>query len=355
MAQYCNGTTVTCNGLSQWGTVPLAKQGLVPYNILTYYYGNNIELVRNAPIAPNIPSYPGILRLGSRGGAVRAIQLRLNRIAQNYPAIPRLASVDGIFGPRTESAVRAFQKVFRLAQDGIVGKQTWYRLIYIYTSVKRLASLDSEGEKVFGKSAQFVTNLSFGDTSDLVLVLQYFLLVVSEFNQSIPTLELTGTFDSATQQAVEAFQRSLGLTVDGIVGKGTWEALYDSYRGIIDTIPIEYRSEITATPPNETLTFGMRNSSVRQLQIYLQGLANAYPNFPVVNINGQYGNLTRTAVAFFQRRFGLEPTGNADPETWRRLVQVYRDILYNPPARRGQFPGTTLREGSTDFPTEGGT
>ena len=88
--QFCNGTTVTCEGLSQWGTVDLAKQGMTPYEILQYYYGDNIEIVRDAQVMTNTPSYPGIeLRLGSFGNDVRTIQVQLNRIARNYPAIQK--------------------------------------------------------------------------------------------------------------------------------------------------------------------------------------------------------------------------------------------------------------------------
>ena len=77
-AAFCNGTTVTCEGLSQWGTVDLAKQGFTPYEILTYYYGDNLEIVKDAPIAPNVPSYPDRpLREGDSSDDVRAIQIRL--------------------------------------------------------------------------------------------------------------------------------------------------------------------------------------------------------------------------------------------------------------------------------------
>ena len=48
-AQYCDGIKVTCEGLSQWGTVDLAEQGKSPYEILQTYYGDNINIVRNAP------------------------------------------------------------------------------------------------------------------------------------------------------------------------------------------------------------------------------------------------------------------------------------------------------------------
>lgn len=88
-AQFCNGTTVTCRGLSQWGSVTLANQGMTPYEILTYYYGEELEIVRDAPVQSIMESYPGIpLRIGSSGNDVRNVQLRLNRIGRNYPLIP---------------------------------------------------------------------------------------------------------------------------------------------------------------------------------------------------------------------------------------------------------------------------
>ena len=56
---FCNGTTVTCGGLSQWGTVGLAQDGLTPYEILQYYYGDDIDIVRNAPVRSASPLIPG--------------------------------------------------------------------------------------------------------------------------------------------------------------------------------------------------------------------------------------------------------------------------------------------------------
>ena len=132
-AAYCDGVRVTCPGLSQWGTVDLARQGLTPYEILTYYYGNDIDIVTNAPvqgITGSVPTEP--LRLGNVGNNVRTIQVRLNRISDNYPAIPKIAVTDGIFSEDTEDAVRAFQEIFGLDVDGVVGKATWYSIQRIY-------------------------------------------------------------------------------------------------------------------------------------------------------------------------------------------------------------------------------
>lgn len=123
-AKFCNGTTVTCEGLSQWGSQRLAQQGQNSTQILRNYYGN-VEIVPNAPIRGITSSYPGSpLRRGSTGPNVVVIQTELNRIAQNYPAIPKIANVDGIYGSRTEASVRAFQEIFDLTPDGIVGPAT---------------------------------------------------------------------------------------------------------------------------------------------------------------------------------------------------------------------------------------
>lgn len=136
---YCNGTTATCSGLSQWGSKYLGDEGYTPIEILRYYYGNNI-FINSTDYISGIPSsWPGAnLSRGSRGSKVRQMQEQLNRIAQNYPMIPTI-SVDGVFGPRTEETVRVFQKVFGLPQTGVVDFPTWYKISQIYVGVSRIA------------------------------------------------------------------------------------------------------------------------------------------------------------------------------------------------------------------------
>ena len=152
-AKFCNGTTVTCEGLSQWGSQNLATQGYNSFDILRYYYGNNIELVQNAPIRGITNSYPGQpLRVGSSGPYVLVLQTELNRIAQNYPASPKVNPVDGIFGSRTDASVRRFQEIFNLTPDGIVGPATWYELVRLYVGVNSLAELRSQGQQFYGIS-----------------------------------------------------------------------------------------------------------------------------------------------------------------------------------------------------------
>ena len=231
-AKFCNGTTVTCEGLSQWGSQNLAQQGLNSVQILRRYYGNDIEIVTNAPVRGYVPSYPGTpLRRGSRGPDVVQMQVMLNRIGQNYPAIPRVTA-DGIFGQQTENAVRAFQRIFNLTEDGIVGRSSWYQMVRLYVGVTRLAELESEGQRFVGISWQAPASLQSGSSGQSVRQLQYMLNVVSQFVNSIPTVAEDGIFGEATQNAVRAFQRFAGLTVDGVVGPATWNALYERVVGI---------------------------------------------------------------------------------------------------------------------------
>ncbi len=233
-AKFCNGTTVTCEGLSQWGSQSLAEQGLSSFEILRRYYGNNIEIVNNAPIRGYAPSYPGTpLRRGSQGPNVVRIQVILNRVGQNYPAIPRISPVDGIFGEQTERAVEKFQEIFNLTPDGIVGKATWYQLIRTYVGVTELAELRSQGQTFYAVDWQAPNNLSSGSQGQKVQQLQYMLAVASRYIPSVPSVTVDGIFGQSTQNAVIAFQRWAGLTPDGIVGPATWNALYNQVSGAL--------------------------------------------------------------------------------------------------------------------------
>lgn len=136
---YCNGTTVTCNGLSQWGSKYLGDQGYSAIEIIRYYYGSNMYINTATSVSGVPSSWPGYnLTVGSSGDKVRQIQQQLNRIAQNYPAIPTIAA-DGIFGQRTAEAVRSFQRIFGLPVSGIVDYPTWYKISAVYVAVSRIS------------------------------------------------------------------------------------------------------------------------------------------------------------------------------------------------------------------------
>ena len=231
-AKFCNGTTVTCEGLSQWGSQNLARQGYSSTQILRSYYGN-VEIVNNAPIRGITSSYPGTpLRRGSSGPYVVVVQVMINRISQNYPAIPKLATVDGIFGSRTEASVRKFQEIFGLEPDGIVGKATWYEMVRLYTAVTRLSELRSLGQQFYSIQWQYPSPLVVGDQGDKIRHLQYMLSILSEYIPQIPPVAVDGIFGPATEDAVRSAQQWFGLPVTGQVDDPTWEEIYDQFSGI---------------------------------------------------------------------------------------------------------------------------
>lgn len=234
-AKFCNGTTVTCEGLSQWGSQNLARQGYSSSQILQSYYGD-VEIVNNAPVQGITSSYPGTpLRRGTSGPGVVTIQTELNRIAQNFPAIPKISSVDGIFGAQTEAAVRRFQEIANLSVDGIVGQATWYALVRYYVAVTRLAELRSQGQRFYANSWATSDPIEQGDRGVKVEHLQYMLSVLSEYIRNIPSVTVDGVFGTATRNAVLAAQRYFGLPQTGVVNFDTWEYIYDQFSGIEST------------------------------------------------------------------------------------------------------------------------
>lgn len=235
---FCNGTTATCAGLSQWGTVTLANQGMSPLQILRYYYPDDIEIAETNIISDIIVSYPGTaLKVGSTGLDVQTIQTYLNRIRRNYPAIPLITDEPGVFGSSTQAAVKKFQSIFNLTSDGIVGKATWNKISSIFVAVTKLADLESEGGALGIGTVPPSSILRWGSSGMDVITLQYILNFISQYYPTIPNLIQNGRYDDQTYQAVIAFQEMMGLTADGIVGPATWNALYEIYWGIKENTP----------------------------------------------------------------------------------------------------------------------
>ncbi len=241
-AKFCNGTTVTCEGLSQWGSQNLAQQGYSSTQILKSYYGD-VEIVTNAPIRGNTSSYPGTpLRVGSTGPNVVILQASLNRISQSYPAIPKIPAADGIFGSKTEAAVKEFQKIFGLTPDGIVGPATWYETVRVYGGVYALSELRSKGQQFYSIDWAPPNSLQIGDTGEKVKMLQYMLSVLSSYISELPPVAIDSIYGPSTRAAVLAAQGWFRLPETGVVDTPTWDAIYDQYSGIENT---SLRSEET--------------------------------------------------------------------------------------------------------------
>lgn len=231
-AKFCNGTTVTCEGLSQWGSQALAQQGYNSTQILRSYYGD-VEIVANAPVQDYMSSYPGTpLRRGSVGPNVVVIQTELNRISQNYPAIPKVSAVDGIFGAATENSVTAFQEIFNLNPDGVVGPATWYALVRLYTAVTSLSELRSQGQRFYTIAWNKGRPLVPGDRGIQVEHLQYMLRVLAAYISQIPSVAVDGIYGSASRSAVLAAQGYFSLPQTGTVDLTTWNEIYDQFTGI---------------------------------------------------------------------------------------------------------------------------
>lgn len=345
-SEYCDGKSVTCPGLKQWGTVTLAKQGKTPLQILKYYYGSNIEIVRTNNIQAIPQSYPGSpLRQGDSGTAVFTLQRQLNRIAKDYPFFGKL-TVDGVFGPRMASTVKTFQRQFNLTADGVVGRQTWYKISYIYVSVKDLAELTSEGETSSGTLSDGSwggTALRTGSTGSAVEQVQFWLNTLAQYESALPSLAVDGRYGAATASAVRAFQRRYGLTVDGVVGRETWNAIYNEFRSI---------QSDNGTPnayPGTALREGASGQNVRLVQFWLKIAHTVYSRLNDLTVDGRFGAATTAAVKRFQTYFGLTSDGVVGRTTWNKLYEVYNDIankLLSSSLRPGEYPGI-LRRGSS--------
>lgn len=323
--QFCNGTTVTCPGLSQWGTVDLAKKGYTPYEILTYYYGDDINIVKNAPVETVARSYPGTpLRLGMAGNDVRTLQLQLNRINKNFPSVTSVGKADGVFGPETEKSVKAFQKTFNIAQDGVVGKVTWYKIKEIYNAVKQLSELSSEGIKLEDVTPPYpVGGVSKGDYGIAVQVVQYYISVIGYFNDAVPVIAVDGAYGNVTENAVKQFQQQYGLEVNGVVDAPTWSKMQEIYKGLIDSLPEGFYNGRARLYPGYFLKKGSESDDVRALQTYLSTISTIYPSIPTVKVTGYFGDQTEAAVRAFQKLFGIPVTGSVGPVTWGKLAIEY--------------------------------
>lgn len=338
---FCNGTTTTCAGLSQWGTVELANRGMTPYEILQHYYGDDIDIVMNAPVQSTMPSYPGIeLKVGSIGNDVKSLQIYLNRISGNYPAIPKIAATDGVFGSDTEEAVRKFQEIFGLEVTGTVRCATWYKITYIYTSVKHIAELDSEGVRFEEIAQQFTEDLKIGMQSIEVSMLQYYLAVIGAYYEAVTPVDITGYFGEMTENSVKSFQRVFGLPQTGEVDRETRNDLYRAYQGIVESVPPIYTD--VALYPGTVLREGVSGESVKIIQEYLSLINKTYPNIPAVSNTGYFGPLTRQSVTAFQNQFGINPTGIVGAVTWDKIAGVYSDLRYGFDKRPYQNPGYTI-------------
>ncbi len=345
-ATFCDGVEVSCAGLSQWGTVDLANQGLNAFQILQRYYGTNLEIVEDAEVANvsgSAPSSP--LSEGDTGRDVELIQRKLNRISVNYPGIPKIYPTDGFFGTSTTDAVKKFQEVFGLTVDGIVGKNTWYRIQFIYNAVKNLFNLNSEGLKLSDLSTKYPSVLQEGDSSSGVLVLQYYLHYIASFIPTVMEVTPDGSFGPATRNSVISFQQTYGLPETGIVDRTVWDEIENVYFSFLRSIPFRFTEGQPLPFPGRILRVGIEGDDVLALQEYLNYISRTYPQIPTVTPDGIFGPGTASQVRAFIDTFGL--TGDSERVSapiWDAITSIYDDLYTGNTAITGQYPGFVISE-----------
>ncbi|MDR1150605.1 MAG: peptidoglycan-binding protein [Clostridiales bacterium] len=339
---FCNGTTSTCAGLSQWGTVDWANQGLDALQILKKYYPSDIQLVTCYNQAPIYSSFPGTLSNGSRGNNVKRMQEYLNRIRVNYPLIPEINPEDGIYGAQTQESVKVFQSIFDLSQTGTINQATWNKISSIYVAVKKLSELDSEGERIDIGNNPPTTVIRQGNRGSTVLELQFILDYLSQFYDSIPDILQNSVFDVNTTAAVKDFQNAFGLTADGIVGPSTWAKLYEIYKATKNNTNVPGYDD-DPQYPGSLLKVGSRGTDVLIMQRYLNLISQVYTSIPKVTEDGIFGDGTKYAVSKFQELFGLSSDGIIGKLTWDRIVQTYDNLG----SEKEKYPGYILKVGSS--------
>lgn len=340
-AEFCDGVEVSCNGLSQWGSVSLAEDGLDYFAILQNYYGRDIVLEQNVPVEDIPSSAPSVtLQEGDTGRDVELIQRKLNRISTNFPGIPKIYPVDGFFDSSTTDAVRKFQEVFSLDVDGLVGRATWNQIQFIYNAVKKLYTVNSEGLRITDVTTRYTENLSEGMSGEGVLTIQYYLSYISLFVPSVIEAAMDGSFGPATTNAVKSFQRTYGLAETGVVDRATWDRMENVYFSIVEEIDYEFYGGRILPFPGRVLREGVEGSDVRVLQEYLNYIANTYTEIPKVNVDGVYGPSTARQVEAFKELFDLPGAPDrVNAPVWNSIANVYDDLYNGNSVNEGQYPG----------------
>ena len=351
-ASYCDGTTTTCAGLSQWGTVALAEDGQTSEDILGFYYGD-ININETDDIRTPEESYPGTpLSQGAKGDDVRILQEQLNRIAVNFPQLP-LITVNGVYDEGTVNTVREFQRLFILPITGVTDRATWYRVSQIYGSVKRLAELTSEGQRaVYNQQLYPGEPIKNGSRGSEVQEVQFYLQRISRFNPMVQAPVLDGIFGADTRDAVISFQRAYGLEPTGIVDEAVWSRLVSVYNGTQDNVE-EPNNGLTPVPyPNAPVSQGAKGEYVKYLQQALNIINSIFVTIPQIAEDGVFGNATAGAVNAFNLIFGLPQNGIADQAVWeqinRILTAVQRQCIFAMGEFNGalDYPNTVLSVGS---------
>ena len=153
-----------------------------------------------------------VIRNGYTGIAVAKLQNYLNNLRSLYNSIPTL-SEDGIFGARTEDAVRIFQQNTGLNADGIVGTLTWDKIISKYKTI---------ANPIPSFPTRYQPPLEYGSSGLDVQKMQGYL---NQITTPTTPVKADGKFGAATHAKVVYYQKLNNLIQDGRIGTNTWDSI----------------------------------------------------------------------------------------------------------------------------------
>ena len=201
-----------------------------------------------------------------------------------------------------------------------MGKATWYKIKMIYNGVKSLSEITSEGLTISEAQRVYPEALRLGDTGLNVETVRFYLAFLGYFLPQVPPIPITDTFDEVMLDAVYAFQSAYGLTVDGVVGRNTWNALQNVYEQTLYTLPADYQEFAREVYPGRFLVLGDTGPEVTLLQTRLNQMAARDSTIPAVAVDGVYGQETARAVRAVQRSLGYSATGAVGPVLWSYII-----------------------------------
>ena len=322
----------------------LTQDGVVGRQTWDAVYAQYLSLTNDVDQSSN--GYPGSpLRSGSRGDSVRRVQFWLRIAASNYSSITAPA-VDGIFGAGTESAVKAFQRIFGLTADGVVGPATWRKLYEIYGDITNQLLAPNQRPGVYPGSP-----LRSGSTGRAVREAQYYLVLMSAYYPSVPRINIDGEYGPATTAAVRAFQKLFGLTQDGVIGPATWQRLYQQSQSLRGQDGLLAAYDLLPWPGMD-VGEGSTGADAAYVQYLLHYIGYFYDMVQSPGAtDGVFGPKTKQSLESFQQEFGLPVTGIADEFTWNALTATFISLAAggsedNVGQASDEYPGYVMGLGS---------
>ena len=126
-----------------------------------------------------------------------------------------------------------------------MGLATWYKMVYLYVGIRRLAELNSLGQQLSGISFEYPNVVAIGDRGEKVTIAQFMLSVIAEFYDSVPFVTVDGIFGQNTQNAVKEFQRTFDLPITGVITQSVWNAMYDVFVSVDNELTtIDYSAQL---------------------------------------------------------------------------------------------------------------